>query len=85
MTKVQTKSSLKFYVFRIMRVIHRIRRWLYGVFLKSELRSVTSDLFHLMIVDGKKEFLKKLDFVFKRGKLQILLAVYNECIMGIKL
>ena len=38
-----------------------------------------SDLFHLMIVDGKKEFLKKLCLGLKKG-LETFLVVYNECL-----
>ena len=40
MTQAQTKSSHKFYVFRIIRVTHRIRGWSYelqDVFLKNKL------------------------------------------------
>ena len=44
-----------------------------------------SNLFHSMIVSGKKEFFKKLCFVLKKGKLETFLVVYNECLKGIKL
>ena len=50
-----------------------------------EFRRLVSNLFHSMIVDGKKEFLKKLCFVFKKGKVETFLVVHNECLTEIKL
>ena len=44
-----------------------------------------SRLFHLIMVDGKKEFLKKLCFVLTSGILCIFRAEYNERLVGIKL
>ena len=85
MTQAQAKSRHKFYAFRIMRVIHRIRTLLYelhDMVLKSKqiprIAKVNIYLFHSMIVDGKKEFLKKLCFVLKKGKLETFLALYND-------
>ena len=37
-----------------------------------------------LIIDGKKEFLEKLCFVLKKGKLEIFLELYNSCLTGIK-
>ena len=45
----------------------------------SELRRLGSNLFHSEIVDGKKEFLKKLCFDLKMGKLCTFLVVYGVC------
>ena len=50
-----------------------------------EFRELISNLFHLMIADGNKEFFKKLCFVLKKGKLEKFLVLYNECLTGIKL
>ena len=44
-----------------------------------------SRLFHLIMVDGKKEFLKKLCFVLTRRILCIFRVEYNERLVGIKL
>ena len=50
-----------------------------------ELRRLISNLFQLMIVDGKNEFLKMLCPALKKGKLEIFLVLYNEYLTGIKL
>ena len=50
-----------------------------------ELRWLISNLFHSVIVDGKKELLKKLCFVLKKDKLETFLGVHNEYLTGIKL
>ena len=39
-------------------------------------RRLMYNLFHSMIVDEKKEFLKKLCFVLKKGKLETFLVLY---------
>ena len=44
-----------------------------------------SRLFHSIMVDGRKEFLKKLRFLLRRGMLCIFRVEYNECLVGIKL
>ena len=72
MAQAHTKSSHKFCDYRIMRVIHIIRGWsfeLQDVFLKNkhlELRRSISNLFHSMIVNGKREFLENC-FLLKKG------------------
>ena len=43
-----------------------------------------SKLFHSVMVDGKKELLKKLSFVFGRGMLRTFRVEYNELLVGIK-
>ena len=50
-----------------------------------QLRRLISNLFQSMIVDGKYEFLKMLCPALKKGKLEIFLVLYNECLTGIKL
>ena len=40
----------------------------------SHFRRLTSNLFHSIIVDGKKEFLKKLCLVLKQGILSEVLS-----------
>ena len=42
-------------------------------------------LFHLMIVDEKNEFLKKLWFALRRGMFSAFLVGYNVGLTGIKL
>ena len=42
-------------------------------------------LFHLIMVDGKTELLKKLSFVFRREILCIFRVEYNERLVGINL
>ena len=91
MTQAQTKFSHKFYAFQIMRVINRTRGRSYECkmcFLKInrllELRRLISNLFHSVIVD-EKNFLKKLRFLLKKGKLETFLVVYNKCLTEIKL
>ena len=49
-----------------------------SAFLRPE-----SNLFHLMIVDGKNEFLKKLWFVLRRGMFSAVLVDYNVRLTGI--
>ena len=44
-----------------------------------------SDLFQLMIVDGKKEFLKMLWSVLRRGTFSAFLVEYNVCVTGINM
>ena len=44
-----------------------------------------SKLFHSIMVDRKKEFLKKLCFVLRKGMLCIFRVEYNERLVGIKL
>ena len=73
MTQAQTKSRHKLYAFRIVRVYSEFEDGRMNhkmCFLKInrflELRSLISNLFHSMIVDEKKEFLKKLCFVLKK-------------------
>ena len=44
-----------------------------------------SSLFHSIIVDGKKEFLKKVWLVLKRGILWIFLVTQFELLRGISL
>ena len=44
-----------------------------------------SSLFHSMIVDRKKGFLKKLWFVLRRGMFSAFVVEYNVGLTGIKL
>ena len=59
------------------------------LFLKStkrfEFRRVGSKLFHSMIVEGKKEFLKKLCLILKQGMLSTFLVAYAWVFWGISL
>ena len=59
------------------------------MFLKSaklfEFLSVRSELFHSMIVEGKKEFLKKLCLILKQGMLSTFLVAYAWVFSGISL
>ena len=50
----------------------------------SELRRLGSNLFHWEIVDGKKEFLKKICFDLKMGRLCTFLVLYGAYLTGIK-
>ena len=50
----------------------------------SELQRLGSNLFHSEIVDGKKEFLEKLCFDLKMGRLGTLLVLYEARLTGIK-
>ena len=43
------------------------------------MRRLGSNLFHSKVVDGKKEFLKKLCFDLKMGKLCTFLVAYGVC------
>ena len=45
----------------------------------SELQMAGSSLFHSEIVEGKKEFLKKLCFTLKMGMSCTFLKVWDEC------
>ena len=72
-TQTKSKSHNKFNSFRIMTIISRIGSWSYDMknFFRnidklSELRMTGISLFHSEIVEGKKEFLKKLCFTLKR-------------------
>ena len=49
-------------------------------FLKSG-----SNLFHVMIADGKNKFSKKLWFALRRGMFSVFLAEYNVRLTEIKL
>ena len=51
---------------------------------KAELRISRSSLFHLLITDGKKEFLK-LCLALKGVMLSEFLVVWNLLLLGIKL
>ena len=51
----------------------------------SHFRRLTSNLFHSIIVDGKKEFLKKLCLVLKQGILSEVLSEQCVFLAGIKL
>ena len=44
-----------------------------------------SKLFHSIIADGKKEFLKKLCFVLIRGILPTVLVAYDVLLTGMRL
>ena len=50
-----------------------------------ELRISRSSLFHSLITDGKKEFLKKLCLTLKGVMLSEFLVVCNLLLLGIKL
>ena len=50
-----------------------------------EFRSVGSKLFHSMIVEGKKEFLKKLCLILKQGMLSTFVVAYALVFSGISL
>ena len=50
-----------------------------------EFRRVGSKLFHSMIVEGKKEFLKKLCLILKQGMLSTFLVAYTWVFSGISL
>ena len=59
------------------------------LFLKStklfEFRGVGSKLFYSIIVEGKKEFLKKLCLILKQGMLSTFLIAYAWVFSGISL
>ena len=44
-----------------------------------------SKFFHSIMINGKKEIMKKLYFVFRKVMLCIFPVEYNECLIGIKL
>ena len=48
-------------------------------------KRVGSKLFHSMIVEGKKEFLKKLCLILKQGMLSTFLVAYAWVFSGISL
>ena len=50
----------------------------------SELRMAEYSLLHSEIVEGKKEFLKKLFFTLKMGMLYTFLQVWDECLTEIR-
>ena len=50
-----------------------------------EFRSVGSKLFQSMIVEGKKEFLKRLCLILKQGMLSTFLVAYAYVFSGISL
>ena len=50
-----------------------------------ELRRVGSKLFQSMIVEGKKEFLKRLCLILKQGMLSTFLVAYAYVFSGISL
>ena len=50
-----------------------------------EFRREGSKLFHLMIVEGKKEFLKKLCLILKQGMLSTFVVAYAWAFSGISL
>ena len=52
--------------------------------LPLEFLRLGSKLFHSIITDGKKEFLKKLCFVLIRGVLLSVLVAYNVHLTGIR-
>ena len=53
---------------------------------EAELPISRSNLFHsLILIDGKKEFLKKLCLTLKSVMLSEFLVVYNLLLLGIKL
>ena len=73
-----------------MTTVDRVWRWPYelkDISLKKRQLSAFlrpgSNLFHLMIVDGKNEFLKKLWFVLRRGMFSAVLVGYNVRLTGI--
>ena len=75
-----------------MTIINRVWRWSYGLKnIAFKNRKVSdflrggSRLFDSIMVDGKKEFLKKMCFVLTMGMLCIFRAEYNERLVGIKL
>ena len=92
MTEAKSKSSSKFNSFRIMTIVDSVWRWWINfniLVLKTDkvlafLRR-GSILFHSIIVDGKKEFLKKLRFILRRGMFSLFLAEYNVSLTRIKL
>ena len=52
---------------------------------EAELRISRSSLFHSLITDGKKEFLKKICLILKGVMLYEFLVVCNLLLLGIKL
>ena len=52
---------------------------------EAELRISRSSLFHSLITDGKKEFLKKLCLTLKGVMLSEFLVVCNLLLLGVKL
>ena len=50
-----------------------------------EFRRIGSKLFHSMIAEGKKEFLKKLCLILKQGMLSTFLVAYTWVFSGISL
>ena len=51
----------------------------------AEFQRVGSKLFHLMIVEGKREFLKKLCLILKQGMLLTFPVAYAWVFSGISL
>ena len=50
-----------------------------------EFRKVESKMFHSVIVEGRKEFLKKLCLILKQGMLSTFLVAYECVFSGISL
>ena len=90
--QTESKSCNKFNSFRIVNIKKRIWGRLYEIkyfFLKdwNTLRvskRLGSKLFHSIIADGKKEFLKKLCFVLIRGILPSFLVAYGVHLTGMR-
>ena len=65
--------------------LHTTNNWIIfflNVKKLSKLRSLGSNLFHSKTADGKNEFLKKVCFVLKMGRLCAVLLVYGASNMN---
>ena len=90
--QTESKSCNKFNFFRIVTVKKKFEegRMKLSIFsLKTEILleflRLGSKLFHSIIADGKKEFLKKLCFALIRGILPTVLVAYGVLLTGMRL
>ena len=91
MAQTESKSRNKFNSFRIVNIKKGIweGRMKVSIFsLKTEILleflRLGSKLFHSIIADGKKEFLKKLCFGLVRGILPSVLVAYDVYLTGMR-
>ena len=92
MAQTESKSCNKFNSFRIVTIKKKFGegRMTLSIFsLKTEILleflRLGSKLFHSIMADGKKEFLKKLCFVLLRGILPTVLVAYGVLLTGMRL
>ena len=91
--QTESKSFNKFNFFRILTIKKRIKGKSYEIkyffFLKTEILleflKIGSKLFHSIIADGEKEFLKKVYFVLIRGMLSTALVAYDVLLSVMRL